>query len=93
MALRHVVVERGDPSKENIKSAWNWDFGRQKKSQRRKERKRGLAYTSARLQSPKSRTARCAIASSTTQTEERTHSLLTDLVSLTEWTPLNTMKF
>ena len=25
MASRHVVVERGDPFKENIKNAWNWE--------------------------------------------------------------------
>ena len=26
MASRHVVVERGDPFKENIKNAWNWEL-------------------------------------------------------------------
>ena len=26
MASRHMVVERGDPFKENIKNAWNWEL-------------------------------------------------------------------
>ena len=38
MASRHVVVEHGDPSRENIKNAWNWESEEVGEEEGKKER-------------------------------------------------------
>ena len=89
-----MVVERGDPFKENIKKKC-LELGVMAVRKSRRGGRKGGEGRSTHPQDCRARNRMLHGVRSHDQLhkQERTRSPLTDLISLTEWMPLNTMKF
>ena len=83
MASRHMVVERGDPFKENIKNAWNWELWPSEKVREEEGKEERVGLHIRKIAEPG--IAYCTVCDHMiSYTEERMRSPLTDLISLTE---------
>ena len=79
-------------SKKTLKNAWNWELWPSEKVGEEEGKEERVGLHIRKIAEPG--IAYCTVCDRMMNyTEERTRSPLTDLISLTEWMPLNTMKF